>query len=187
MPSPLHVAILHYPVYDKNRDVVTTAVTNIDVHDIARSCCTYGVERFYVVTPVDALRGLVRRIIRHWDEGDGREYNPNRSEALSLVRLEATLEGVEIDIERRYGVLPRLIGTSARPSAGAESFASVRHSLETTEAPSLLILGTGWGLTEAVMSRCHCVLEPIVGPSAYNHLSVRAAAAILLDRLRSPG
>jgi len=183
----LHVALLHHPVYDKNRQVVTTAVTNIDVHDIARSCRTYGVERFYVVTPVDALRGLVRRIIRHWDEGEGRSYNPNRAEALSLVQLEASLEGVEIDIERRLGVLPRLLGTSARRTGPVSTFAQVRRELESEDGAYLLLLGTGWGLTEQVLGRCHAIIEPIVGPTPYNHLSVRAAAAILLDRLRSPG
>ncbi|MFQ5352567.1 MAG: RNA methyltransferase, partial [Candidatus Binatia bacterium] len=69
--ADLYVALLHHPVYDKNRNVVTASVTNIDVHDIARSCRTFGVKAFYVVTPVDALRGLVRKITRHWQEGYG--------------------------------------------------------------------------------------------------------------------
>ena len=56
--SDLYVALLHYPVYDRNHNVVTTSVTNIDVHDIARSCRKCHARAFFVVTPVDALRGL---------------------------------------------------------------------------------------------------------------------------------
>ena len=52
----LAIALVHHPVLDKNGQIVTTAVTNMDIHDIARSAATYGVRRFYVVTPVKALR-----------------------------------------------------------------------------------------------------------------------------------
>ncbi len=181
--ADLNVALLHYPVYDKNGAVVTTSVTNIDVHDIARSCTTYGVKSFYVVTPVDALRGLVRKILRHWDEGYGAEYNENRKEALSLVRLERSLEGVEIDIENETGKTPILVATSARSapdSVGYEDFAS---RLKEPGDPHLLVLGTGWGLTDELIASMPIRLAPINGPGPYNHLSVRAAAAIILDRL----
>ena len=47
-----YVALVHHPVYDKQHQVVSTAVTNLDIHDIARSCCTYGVAGYYVVYPV---------------------------------------------------------------------------------------------------------------------------------------
>ena len=49
--------------------------------------------------------------------------------------------------------------------------------------PFLLILGTGWGLTEAIFSRSDYILEAIEGSTDYNHLSVRSAAAIVFDRL----
>jgi hypothetical protein len=181
--ADLYVALIHHPVYDRNRAVVTTALTNIDLHDIARSCCTYGVRAFYVTTPVDAHRALARRVVRHWQHGHGAEYNPTRREALEIVRLERSLEGVEIDIERETGALPRLIATSARRLPGAVEAPQLRAELEATEAPHLLLLGTGWGLTEAVIARTHRSLAPIHGPTAYNHLSVRAAAAVILDRL----
>lgn len=185
MPDLL-VALVHHPVYDKNRKVVTSAVTNIDVPDIARSCRTYGVAGFYVVTPVDALRGLVRRVMQHWDAEEQRDYNRSRNEALALVRLEADLEGVGIDIERRYGCLPRLFATSARPWGRPVTFAEMQEKLADPGPPWLMLLGTGSGLTDQVMERCEAVLEPVRGPGDYNHLSVRAAAAILLDRLRCP-
>jgi len=181
--AEVYVALLHHPVYDKNRNIVTTSITNIDIHDIARSCRTFGVVGFYVVTPVDGLRGLARKILRHWSEGEGLDYNPNRSEALGRVELERTLEGVEIDIERRTGKVPVLVATSARRLPRSRPFGQVRRDIEASETPHLLLLGTGWGLTDTVTERCGVHLEPIDGPDDYNHLSVRAAAAVILDRL----
>lgn len=186
--ADLLVALVHHPVYDKHRDIVTSAVTSIDVPDIARSCRTYGAAGFYVVTPVAAHRGLIKRVMQHWDAEEQKDYNPTRNEALSIVRLESDLEGVGIDVERRYGCLPRMFATSARQQAGAVSFAGMRRRLEEAGPPWLMLLGTGSGLADEVVARCEAVVEPIMpmlAPSDYNHLSVRAAAAILLDRLRS--
>jgi hypothetical protein len=45
------------------------------------------------------------------------------------------------------------------------------------------LFGTGWGLTEELFDRADFILEPIKGSGDYNHLSVRTAAAIILDRL----
>jgi hypothetical protein len=50
----------------------------------------------------------------------------------------------------------------------------------------LLVFGTGWGLAAPVVEEAHAVLEPIRGPGPWNHLSVRSACAIALDRLRAP-
>ncbi len=184
--ADLYVALVHYPVYDKHHNVVTSSVTNIDVHDIARSCRTYGVRAFYVVTPVDALRALVRRIMRHWQDGAGRDYNPTRTEALDLVRLERSLDGVGISIEQECGAMPAIICSSARERAGAVPFSLVAEDLQRPGAPRLLLLGTGWGLTEEVFESAYQTLEalqPMKAVGDYNHLSVRAAAAIILDRL----
>ena len=183
----LYVALVHHPVIDKHGTVVTTSVTIIDVHDIARSCRTYGVKGFYVVTPVDALRGLVRRVLRHWDEGFGSTYNPNRSEALSLVRLQRDIEGVIIDIEALEGRLPRIVATSAREGDDRVSYEAFRSELAVSPNPWLLLLGTGWGLTEDVLRSAERRLEPVRGVSSYNHLSVRAAAAVILDRITGSG
>src|SRR5512139_2866326 len=64
--AALAVALLHHPVYDKNRRVVATAVTNLDLHDIARTAKTFGLVRYYVVTPLEEQQELARRIARHW-------------------------------------------------------------------------------------------------------------------------
>ena len=181
--ASVYVALLHYPVYDKNGQVVTTAVTNMDIHDIARSGRTYGIRGFYVVTPVKALQKLARKIIQHWELGYGSEYNVTRKEALALARITDTLDDALIDIERECGEKPLLVVTSARPGGERTSFTELRDVLLKVSQPLLLILGTGWGLTEAIFSRSDYVLEAIEGPTDYNHLSVRSAAAIILDRL----
>lgn len=181
--ASVYVALLHYPVYDKNGQVVTTAVTNMDIHDIARSGRTYGIRGFYVVTPVKALQKLARKIIHHWEQGYGSQYNATRKEALALARITDTLDEVLIDIERECGEKPLLVVTSARPGGKRTSFTELRDMLIKVSQPFLLILGTGWGLTETIFSRSDYVLEAIEGPTDYNHLSVRSAAAIMLDRL----
>jgi len=181
--AELYVALLHHPVYDRNRNVVTTSVTNIDVHDIARSCRTYHARAFFVVTPVDALRGLVRKISRHWQEGPGSSYNENRRQAMELVRPERDLEGVLIEIERESGELPLLVATSARHLSKKPAWDQAAVQLRSDSRPWLLLLGTGWGMTDELVERCDLRLPPVTGPGDYNHLSVRAAAAVILDRL----
>jgi tRNA (guanine37-N1)-methyltransferase len=181
--APLYVALLHYPVYDKNRQVVTTAVTNMDIHDIARSGRTYGIRGFYVVTPVKALQKLARKIIAHWEKGYGSQYNVTRKEALALARIKDNLDEVLIDIEQECGQKPRVVVTSARRAGERTSFAELREMLKNHTDPFLILLGTGWGLTEAIFAQSDYVLEAIEGHHDYNHLSVRSAAAIILDRL----
>ncbi len=181
--ATIFLALLHHPVYDKNKQIVTTAVTNMDIHDIARSSRTYGVRGFYVVTPVKALQKLSLKIIEHWEHGYGSRYNITRKEALSVARIRGALDDVLIDIERETGEKPCIIVTSARPGAQRTSFAALRDMLQGKVRPVLILLGTGWGLTESVFAQANYILEPIQGATDYNHLSVRSAAAIILDRL----
>jgi hypothetical protein len=183
--SPLYIALLHHPVYDKNGTVVTTAVTNLDVHDLGRLAKVYGARAAYVVTPVRTMRRLVARIIEHWETGSGGDYNPTRREALALVRLTDTLETTICEVERDTGVIPCVVATSARPGGARVSFAELRARMATDERPYLILLGTGWGLTTETLARADLVLDPIRGVGPYNHLSVRTAAAVILDRLRA--
>jgi tRNA (guanine37-N1)-methyltransferase len=180
---PVYVALLHYPVYDKNGQIVTTAVTNMDIHDIARSGCTYGLSGFFVVTPVKALQKLALKIIEHWEVGYGSEYNATRKEALALVRICDTLDDAIIVIERETGLKPTLVATSARATGNRTSFEALRDMVNKEARPILILFGTGWGLTETILLQSDFVLEAIAGRGDYNHLSVRSAAAIILDRL----
>ena len=181
--APVYAALLHYPVYDKNGQVVTTAVTNMDIHDISRSSKTYGVKGFFVVTPVKALQKLALKIIEHWEVGYGSEYNVTRKQALALAHIRDSLDDVLIDIEGENGIKPLIVVTSARPGGERTSFARLRDMLQKLSQPFLILFGTGWGLTETVFEQSDYVLEPIEGSTGYNHLSVRSAAAIVMDRL----
>jgi hypothetical protein len=181
--SPLYVVLLHHPVYDRNGEIVATAVTNMDVHDLARIGKTFGVRGVYIATPVRALRLLAEKIMDHWERGFGATYNETRRVALALVHTVNDLDAAILEIERETGEAPVLVATSAREGGGRTQFAELRTRLERDTSPHLLILGTGWGLAAEVLERADLVLEPIRGVSNYNHLPVRAAAAIMLDRL----
>jgi hypothetical protein len=181
----VYCALLHHPVRDRAGQTVTTAVTNLDVHDIARSARTYGVRGYYVVTPIEAQHVLVRRIMEHWTSGAGRTRFPERHMALSLCHPCLTLEAAIADIEQREAVRPRLIATAARASSGRSptSYELVRERLESSDEVFLLLFGTGHGLADTLLERADVLLEPIQPGRDYNHLSVRAAAAIIFDRL----
>jgi len=177
------VALLHYPVYDKNRQVVSTAVTNLDIHDIARSARTFGLFRYYLVTPVAGQQELAGRIVRHWRQGWGATYNPKRKAALELIEIASTLDDALADLKERFGRPARLVTTGARLHPRSITFSDLRQLVADREQPYLLLFGTGWGLVEEVFARADLVLEPIRGAGEYNHLSVRSAAAIIMDRL----
>jgi len=174
------LALVHHPVVDRQGVVVTTAVTNLDVHDIARSSHTFGVSDFFVVHPVEAQRTLVSRIRSHWVEGSGARRIPDRKPAMENVRIVERLE----DVVTQLGAAPDLWVTSAA-EGGTLSFGQARDLLATDGPPVLLCFGTGWGLAREVLESAAQRLPPIRSPRAdgYNHLSVRAAAAIVLDRL----
>ena len=127
--APLYVVLLHHPVYDKHGDVVATAVTNMDVHDLARIGKTYGVSGVFIATPVRALRLLAEKILEHWRTGFGAEYNVTRREALALVQTVVDLDAAIVEIERARGDRPVLIATSAKSGAGRTSFAELRTAL----------------------------------------------------------
>lgn len=177
------IALLHHPVYDKNRQLVTTSVTNLDIHDIARAARTFGLFRYYVVTPVVEQQQLVTRITRHWQEGWGATYNPKRKAALDMVRLAPSLQEAAAELAGHYERPVRIVVTGARSGSAAVTCQELAAQIEQGTEPVLLVFGTGWGLTEEVFQRADAVLEPISGPTAYNHLSVRSAVAIYLDRL----
>jgi hypothetical protein len=181
----LYLALLHYPVYNKNGAVVTTAITGFDLHDIARSAMTFGVRRYFVVNPVEAQLKFAERIVESWAEEESFVQNWTRAQALARLQLKRNLEEVILEIENESGQTPALVATSARPK-GSLSYAELKEKIaKEAVRPWLLLFGTGWGMTDEVLRRCDYVLEPIAGTDRdnYNHLSVRSAVAIILDRL----
>jgi hypothetical protein len=169
-------------VYNKNGEVIASAVSNLDLHDISRAGKTYGVGAFYVVTPLKDQRSLVRRIVGHWTDGVGARYNPDRRAALDLIRTMPTLDGALDEISTTGQGRPVTVVTDARPHTGSIKYSELSEKLKSGR-PLLLIFGTAWGLTREFIESADYVLAPITGPTVYNHLSVRSAAAIVLDRL----
>jgi hypothetical protein len=180
----LCIALLHSPVYDRKGNTSVTSIVNADIHDIARCSRTFDVKRFYIVTPIAQQQTLARKILRHWQDGYGSHYNPDRKEAFSLVYLKGTLDEVLADMTCRYDAPPHVIATGARIAGGAVEAAELRERLNAGDGPFLLLFGTGWGLTAEVIAKAEYRLAPIRGTGQYNHLSVRSAVAIVLDRLR---
>jgi hypothetical protein len=179
----LAIALVHYPVYNKLHEVVTTALTNLDLHDIARSSRTFGLDRFYIVTPSKDQQALAHRIAGHWQAGWGASYNPDRKTALDIVRVVDTIKNAVDDFQAGFDKPVKTIHTGASQRPGSISFQECRQQLNNPEQPFLLLLGTGWGLTESCFETADMILDPIPGARTYNHLSVRSAAAIMLDRL----
>ncbi len=206
--SRVAVALLHYPVYDRSRQVVTSSITSVDLHDIARIARTYAVEPYYMVTPVEAQREMVLRIVSHWmggtfesGSGAGRASlhstdNPlaqkrglflhPRAEALQCVRVAATLEEALCDLQEQVGARP-VVATGASLAERLTSFHDLREAIGSRRYPAVMVLfGTGWGLAREVTEAADMRLEPIAGLAGFNHLPVRAAVAIVLDRLLGP-
>jgi len=181
--SLVYCALVHHPVVDRRGEEVTTSVTNLDVHDIARSARTYGLRGYFVVSPIEAQHPVVQRIVDHWVSGAGTERFPERGEAIALVRVCLSIEDAIAQIEAEAGESPRLVVTSAKAGADRTSYAEEAERLRNEPRPTLLLFGTGHGLSDRVLQRADVFLEPIEGPSEFNHLSVRAAVAITLDRL----
>jgi hypothetical protein len=181
------IVLVHHPVLDGRGDVVTTAVTNLDVHDLARSARSYGCSDYFVAHPITAQRELVTRIHDHWTDGSSGKRIPDRREALSVLRIVDSLQTAIDALGGRERV--EIWATAARKLGPTLSFADARERLEAgaghdAEKTILIVFGTGWGLAPAVMNQVDAILEPIASTrTEYNHLSVRSACAIALDRL----
>jgi hypothetical protein len=179
----LGVALVHYPVKNRQGESIATAITNLDLHDISRSALTFGASAFFIVHPVLAQRTLVERLVEHWTNGPGGRRVEDRRHAMAMIRPAEDLD------EALLGFGPEgpaeLWVTSAESRAGELGHDEARGRLAQPGPPVLLAFGTGWGLSDSCLSRAQVRLAPVFGkgPAGYNHLSVRAAAAILLDRL----
>ncbi|MCX5814040.1 MAG: RNA methyltransferase [Proteobacteria bacterium] len=169
-------------MYDKNRDIIATSVTNLELHDIARSCMTFGIELCYIVTPLTRQREISEKLIHHWEHGYGATYNPKRSAALKRVRIISDFN--EMLEEVKINGAPIIIGTSSHERAHkAIGYRELRAWTEREERPFLMLFGTGWGLTDETTDLCEKMLIPIKGAGEYNHLSLRVALGIILDRI----
>ncbi len=179
----IRIALIHYPVLGKDGKIVSSAVTNLDVHDIARTARSYGIKKYYIVTNLPAQQEVVKAVLNYWVQGAGREYNISRTEALQLVELKSYIEDVIDTIKQETAKEPLLFFTSAKKRPNSISYEEGAEIIRNTDRPVLILFGTSWGMPQELVDICHYVLEPVRKSADYNHLSVRAAAAIIIDRL----
>ena len=174
--SRLWVALVHHPVLNRVGETSTTAITSMDVHDFARSCAFYDVAPVYIVHPADGMHAFVEEMRGYWREGDGQQRNPGRGASLAAIRMVRSLDEAVAAMEGAS-----VWFTSAKPPAEATTGV---EALARMSGRHLIVFGTGWGLDAAAMARPTGWLSPIEGIGMVRHLSVRAALAIYLDRLR---
>lgn len=179
MLKPMAIALVHHPVLDRRGDVVTSAVTNLDIHDLARLATTYGLCRYYIVTPAVEQQLLTARIVKHWQEGYGASYNPDRRLALDCLQVMNSLDLAFADWCSLNGQEGVVVLTGAGHENGID-YADARELA--AQQPVLLVFGTGHGLARELYTSERPCLAP-VRAGRYNHLSVRTAAAVVIDRL----
>lgn len=181
------MALVHYPILDKQKDIVATNITNFDIHDIARAATVYGVEKYFIVHPMKEQQMFVDRILDHWRTGQGSQFNPSRKRSLRVVQPAGSLD----EALKIWGAEdPLIIGTHARPVEGTKTWAcgELKDQIFNQKKPLFLVFGTGYGLTDETMQSFHGVLESLRGapPEDFRHLSVRSAVSIYLDRILGP-
>jgi hypothetical protein len=179
----LYIGLVHYPVYNKNREKIASAITNFDLHDLSRLARTYGARRLFIITPLTNQHKLAERISAHWTSGYGAGYNIHRKEALEVINVVSSIETAIDTIRKTEGVNPLLLTTDASSQAERNITYSGAKEILDSERAVFLIFGTAWGLHEDILKMSDFILDPIKGDTDYNHLSVRTAAGIILDRL----
>ncbi|MEA2104990.1 MAG: RNA methyltransferase [Candidatus Cloacimonadota bacterium] len=182
MINNLFLGLVHYPVYNKHNETVSTSITNLDVHDISRTCLTYGVKQFFIINPQDSQRQIFFRLKKFWDTDIAKEYNISRFNAFNIIKFSDSIEEATKLIKMEFKTNPILITTSARSFKNTVNSDNIKNILQ-LDSPKLILFGTAHGLTEDVIEKSDFLLEKISGVSEYNHLSVRSAVAITLDRL----
>lgn len=178
-----YTALLHNDVLISDSKVDgTTSVTSMDIHDIARSSRTYGIEQFFVVTHLIDQQKIVNKLLDFWAT-EGVDYNPSRHQAVAHVAVKDSLEQVIDAIELKEGKKPLVVATSAR-EIDHENIITFydQDKVWRSQRPVLFIFGTGRGLTETRLRKADFLLKPVRSCADYKHLSVRSAVAIVLDR-----
>lgn len=181
--AELYLGLVHYPIYNKRGNIIASAVTNFDIHDIARSCRTYDVQRYYIIHPLQAQKRIIDKILHYWQVGYGHVYNPDRYDALQRVQYMTDIAAAVADIEQRTGKRPYIVTTDAKIYPNTVTYKFMREQLAEGDRPILLLFGTGYGIEAETQSSFDYILEPVYGACDYNHLCVRSAVSIILDRL----
>ena len=162
--ADLYVGLVHYPIYNKRMNVIASAVTNFDIHDISRTCRTYNVQGYYIIHPLEVQKQIIDKILTYWQDGYGRVYNPDRADALSRVLWQPDIAGAVQTIVERTGKQPYIVTTDARVYPNTVSYSFMRKQLQEGDRPVLLLFGTGFGIEAETMAKFDYILEPVYGP-----------------------
>jgi hypothetical protein len=184
-PIPCYIGLVHGPIKSKDNQEITTSVTNLDIHDIARSARTFGFKRYFLITPIKSQQAMVKKILGFWEADSGLIYNPDRKNALADAEVIDSMEDAIKKITEIEGRRPKVVVTGANFEKYDGKEKELLKQLTLDGSPMFLLFGTGWGLTASVTEQADFRLEPIFGIAndGYNHLSVRSAVAIYCDRL----
>lgn len=187
LPRPeFSLALVHAPVAGRGGHEMVASITTLDVHDMARHARTFGARRAYIVTPVADQKLLVERIREHWlSDGFPEVASGRRTGVVELISAADTVEDAVADARKRAKRVKVLATTAQRLP---RSVSPAEWRTVAGEADEWIILfGTAWGLGKSLMERADRVLAPIEGDGEFNHLPVRGASAIILDRLFARG
>lgn len=184
-----YIALMHNQILVKHGIEGNTSVASLDIHDIARSSATYGIKNYFIVTALEDQKKILDTFLGFWLSKEGKEYNLNRFDAVRRVCSAPSLDNVVDQIKEKEDKEPLIIATSAKEVAIQDELGETKlidyfsqEKVFKQNRPVLILLGTGQGLNEHVIKRSDYLLTPIKGMTDYNHLSVRSAAAVILDR-----
>ncbi|MBD3273091.1 tRNA (guanosine(37)-N1)-methyltransferase TrmD [Candidatus Dependentiae bacterium] len=182
-----YVALMHTQVLVQDNKEGNTSITSLDIHDIARSSATYGIKNYFVVSQLKDQQNILKSFMEFWLSDEGKEYNLSRFEAVKRIIPAFNFEDVFNKIKEKEGVEPIIITTSAK----ADNSKNIRpkiidyscqKEIFKKKRPVLFLFGTGKGLSYSILEKSDYLLLPVNGMTNYNHLSVRSAVAIILDR-----
>jgi len=183
MQPQIFIGLVHFPVYNKLGETITSGITNLDIHDISRSALTYGVQTFFLIHPNQRQKEIFEKITDFWKTDGASFFNQHRVEALKTIVFTQTIEDTVQLIKNQVHSDPIIITTTAKRRENQKDFAETKDIISQTKRPVLILFGTGNGLHDDIHDSADIVLQPIQHTGGYNHLSVRSAIAIVLDRL----
>lgn len=178
-----YIALLHYPMVNKKGEKVVASVTPMDIHDLSRLAKTYDLGGFFVVTPETGQLDFLQRVIKFWCSDRGTRYNQTRAVALKIVNMIPNIEeGIEF-IKEKWHMPVKVVTTSAVMSNYNIEYAQLGKLIKKRKEIFIITFGTGYGIHSEFRDTSDYRLPPIKIISSYNHLSVRTAAGIIIDRL----
>ena len=181
--SNAYLALVHYPIQNIKGETIKTSLTNLDIQDIARSCKAYGIKKYFITHPIKEQRMLGQNVLDYWEKSPNIKNSSTKHSALENVEINNSIKSTIRTIRDIHGKRPKIVATDGRIMHNMVNYSDIRRNLNTDDSPYLFLFGTGWGLTKEVLDSSDYILKPVGSYYEYNHLSVRSAVAIILDRI----